>query len=1097
MLKKLVLIFLFLISLCILPTTAITLNSTTYAHTYDAYIGGESLAIGTFNYPVRFMVWNTTGTSDTSGNIYFGADILQKNYNDIAVSDELDNLIPYIIKPMNSTTAECWVMIPYVNNSDFGAMIKFWYGNATINSEENMSAMFSNPDVNITNPSFEDATGWTFSGGTGATSYFPDSKWKTYGSYAINQSCFVNGGGSWGSYQRQSVTFPADNYTIIFDNRRNAAVGPITYYIKVNSISVYSSAQGAVIYYNNETSEFSGGGTYNVDMGLSFPGTLGTRGSYIAFDALRFMNETMYSKYSSPEIDYLVFPNPNFTATPLTTIVGENVVFTGIDNGIPIITWEWDFGDLFFSYTQNTTHSYLTAGAYDVNLTAQNIVGTDYELKTNYIVVKNVITASFTTTDTTYGISENITFTDTSVSLNITNYTWNFGDGSTSTLQNPIHSYKFGGYYNVTLNITDSYGTLWENSSEVTSQFKIMDEIATPISTESFDDTVSWYLDVVDEPTYITSDEDGTHIFVGTSAGNIFGFNTAGTQIWQATIQNESEILKVVTSDTGDKCIAISSGGSILMLNGADGSFINQFNYTPTSGQIYDIAASRDASNIIVTYADAAYFFINDALTQIITPAYGNWNQVKVTGDGDIMVFSQVGNSSVLSYNLTSPTTYEYADIKSFGATILLLSASEGGTWFGVATANNGYHQYLTPEIATFGTTTTLTPSNTPVTALRISNSAGFSALGGGQILDVFRHDNTQVGTYTTGGDVNNVDISIKNGLWATGGSLDGVVYIFSKEDSSSWYLVYSSESFEPVSAIAMTWRGEYVVAGRIDGTITLYSTSAIDGTEEEEDDDTFDIIGTCFKDGMRYSGQTVTIYQSETGGTYTWVLSSTVITDDLGAFTIEVTQGMSYKYVLNAGEAEIIAVADSSRPYITIMYSTMGLTYAYEYDAEIIGSNIVVSYTDDAVAKSVKIEIIDMYTKTIVYSHTFTDTDTVNINYAIDTDLTRTYKINFDIVRYNNVAVRGQRIVSTDFEFSISLPGVPDTFIINIIFLVFIMLFAGLFSYAHAEKGALALAGVTLILWYTQLITISFVVVAIAFVLALASVLTSGTSSR
>jgi uncharacterized membrane protein len=55
------------------------------------------------------------------------------------------------------------------------------------------------------------------------------------------------------------------------------------------------------------------------------------------------------------------------------------------------------------------------------------------------------ITASFTS-----GTVSNVTsFTNTSV--NATSYEWEFGDGFTSTLQNPTHSYSLSGTYNVKL----------------------------------------------------------------------------------------------------------------------------------------------------------------------------------------------------------------------------------------------------------------------------------------------------------------------------------------------------------------------------------------------------------------------------------------------------------------------------------------------------------------------------------------------------------------------------------------------------------------------------------------------------------------------
>lgn len=68
--------------------------------------------------------------------------------------------------------------------------------------------------------------------------------------------------------------------------------------------------------------------------------------------------------------------------------------------------------------------------------------------------------AAFTPDQTTVCENQTVTFTDNSTSdLNmITNWIWNFGDGNTSTLQNPTHSYTTAGVYNVQLTITDISG---------------------------------------------------------------------------------------------------------------------------------------------------------------------------------------------------------------------------------------------------------------------------------------------------------------------------------------------------------------------------------------------------------------------------------------------------------------------------------------------------------------------------------------------------------------------------------------------------------------------------------------------------------------
>ena len=59
-------------------------------------------------------------------------------------------------------------------------------------------------------------------------------------------------------------------------------------------------------------------------------------------------------------------------------------------------------------------------------------------------------------------VEEKISFTDLSSDIDgtIESYSWNFGDGKTSNLQNPKHKYSSAGKYNVTLTITDNGGKI-------------------------------------------------------------------------------------------------------------------------------------------------------------------------------------------------------------------------------------------------------------------------------------------------------------------------------------------------------------------------------------------------------------------------------------------------------------------------------------------------------------------------------------------------------------------------------------------------------------------------------------------------------------
>ncbi|MFC2119140.1 PKD domain-containing protein [Bacteroidota bacterium] len=65
--------------------------------------------------------------------------------------------------------------------------------------------------------------------------------------------------------------------------------------------------------------------------------------------------------------------------------------------------------------------------------------------------------ASFTMDKTSAGTGETISFTNTSE--NATSYVWDFGDGNTSTDENPIYSYSVGGDFTITLTATGSGGT--------------------------------------------------------------------------------------------------------------------------------------------------------------------------------------------------------------------------------------------------------------------------------------------------------------------------------------------------------------------------------------------------------------------------------------------------------------------------------------------------------------------------------------------------------------------------------------------------------------------------------------------------------------
>lgn len=229
---------------------------------------------------------------------------------------------------------------------------------------------------------------------------------------------------------------------------------------------------------------------------------------------------------------YVEAPNapeliPEFSMSPNPSEVDEEVIFTDeTSGGTPPYTYSWDFGDDTAADTRaDPTHAYAAPGDYNVTLTV-----TDSQDETGSITYSHIVetppataiptttpidtatltqtpteTATATPTETVpetptetptptptsslvtplmADFTANVTngtaplavqFTDTS-SGDPTDGTWDFGDGSFSSSQNPLHLFTGEGIYDVVLNVTN--GTAFD-------LFTVPIEVFTPAATPS------------------------------------------------------------------------------------------------------------------------------------------------------------------------------------------------------------------------------------------------------------------------------------------------------------------------------------------------------------------------------------------------------------------------------------------------------------------------------------------------------------------------------------------------------------------------------------------------------------------------------------
>lgn len=173
-------------------------------------------------------------------------------------------------------------------------------------------------------------------------------------------------------------------------------------------------------------------------------------------------------------------PTVSFGISPTTGTAPVAISFTDTSTGAPT-TWAWDFGDGTGSSAKNPAHTYQYPGLYSVTLTASNAYGSDSYTASSCIAVagvSSVITAGLhasivlvSGTGTSFPITTQ--FQDMSTG-NPANWSWSFGDGTTSNLQNPTHTYNTSGTYMVTLQVMNSTG-----ASSV-SQLNVTPAIAAP-----------------------------------------------------------------------------------------------------------------------------------------------------------------------------------------------------------------------------------------------------------------------------------------------------------------------------------------------------------------------------------------------------------------------------------------------------------------------------------------------------------------------------------------------------------------------------------------------------------------------------------------
>jgi PKD repeat protein len=144
-----------------------------------------------------------------------------------------------------------------------------------------------------------------------------------------------------------------------------------------------------------------------------------------------------------------------------------SIIYFNVNGSDPIKKYSWDFGDNAFDSVMSPAHSYAASGSYSVSLIVENYCGKkDTSYKTITINSTSLANADFTTVAGFAAcIGTAVQFKN--MSSDTANVKWYFGDGDTSMIANPTHTFISPGNYYVQLLVQNACGSSSSNISKL------------------------------------------------------------------------------------------------------------------------------------------------------------------------------------------------------------------------------------------------------------------------------------------------------------------------------------------------------------------------------------------------------------------------------------------------------------------------------------------------------------------------------------------------------------------------------------------------------------------------------------------------------
>jgi len=376
---------------------------------------------------------------------------------------------------------------------------------------------------------------------------------------------------------------------------------------------------------------------------------------------------------------------PEASQTISTTDCGTVNINAGASRNA--IKYQWDFGNGTVlpatpSTSSTISYTYPNSGTYSIKLKVFNAAGCDSASTSNNVTVTSSSLGSNSTWSYT---SDDLDFNFTRAAIpNAVSYKWNFGDGTTSTLQNPTHSYSDPGSYTITLSASNKCGATYEFSVPISVPYysTLNNMPATGFQQViAFSQSLIYFLGTNGK--LYKTDTSGNWSTINLPTGLAFSsdaklFKDQNNNLW---IYGKKEVAKLNSNGSWSSYFSTTGLGNNVTIEGmaidnnnvlwtlADG-VLRKGNTKINSAVIFSSIAYAPGTNRIwlTSPSSAGLYYINTNSTQLNpvsnTAITGGGDELKIAPNGDMYMTTSVG---IVKTNSLASTVSSYTSSNTNG----------------------------------------------------------------------------------------------------------------------------------------------------------------------------------------------------------------------------------------------------------------------------------------------------------------------------------------------------------------------------------------------------------------------------------------------